>query len=129
MYEVQLIGRLGKDAETKAGDYGSFVTFTVAYDEWRRDGSKQTVWVNVRYKPKEGSNIAEYLTKGTMVYVKGRPGAYAGTDGNVYHTVTARQIELLGGGTKKEADGKTEKAVEQMQKLGFEPGGDPDLPF
>lgn len=72
--KVQLIGNLGKDAETRHTQSGVPVTnFSVATtrrvkkgDEW----TDETEWHDVVLW--KGENVAEYLTKGTQVYVEGR---------------------------------------------------------
>lgn len=137
MYEVQLIGRLGRDAEVKEWEHGSYVTFAVAHDERRREGEKQTTWVYVRYGIKEGSTLPQYLTKGTLVYIKGKPGAFVADDNDksvIRHSILAYQLEIVGGGAKKEGDGGgkpraqypyAQQAVKQMEKAGFELEDDP----
>lgn len=130
MYELQLIGRLGKDAEVKTTDYGTFLNFSVAHNEKRSDGSKNTdtVWTIVRFKPRESSTIAQYLKKGVSVYLKGRPGAYVGNDGEVVLTLTAYQLELIGGTRNDNAQKPSGTAPCPADGSGIM-GNDPDLPF
>ena len=103
--KVLLIGHLGRDAETKFTPAGVAVTrFSVATNRrWKDQQSgewkEQTDWTNVTVWRKE--NLANYLTKGTQIYVEGRiqTRSYDDKDGKkVYATdVVADDVILLGG--------------------------------
>ena len=71
---VMLIGRLGKDAETKFTTSGAAVTnFSVATERRFKKGDdwvSETDWHNVVLWRAE--KLAEYLKKGTLVSVQGR---------------------------------------------------------
>jgi single-strand DNA-binding protein len=73
---VQLIGRLGKDPESRFTPTGKKVThFNIAVSRrWKNgDGMKeQTEWVNVEAWGRLGEVCQEYLKKGNLVYVEGR---------------------------------------------------------
>jgi single-strand DNA-binding protein len=73
---VMIIGRLGKDPETRFMPNGKAVTnFSVATSEkWKKDGEKQerTEWHNVVAFEKLAEICAEYLRKGSQVYVEGK---------------------------------------------------------
>jgi single-strand DNA-binding protein len=74
---VQLIGRLGKDPESKFTPTGKKVTpFSVAVsNHWKsRDGEakESTEWINVEAWDRLGEVCQEYLKKGSLVYVEGR---------------------------------------------------------
>ena len=75
--KVQLIGRLGRDPESKFTPSGKKVAhFSVAIsNRWKsRDGeSKETTeWVNVEAWERLGEVCQEYLKKGSLVYIEGR---------------------------------------------------------
>lgn len=103
--KVLLIGRLGKDAETKYTPSGVAVTnFSVATtrswkDQQSGEWKEETNWTNVTAWRKE--NLAPYLIKGKQVYVEGRlhTRSYDNKDGQkVYVTeVVADEVLLLGG--------------------------------
>ncbi len=103
--KVILIGRLGKDAETKFTPGGISVTkFSVATSRrWKDKDSgewkEETDWSNVTFW--RGENVAPYLLKGTQIYVEGRlhNRSYEDKDGKkVYATdVVAEDVILLGG--------------------------------
>jgi len=104
--KVILVGRLGKDAETKFTPGGASVTkFSVATSRrWKDKESgewkEETDWSNVTLWRAE--NLSQYLTKGKQVYVEGRlqTRSYEDKDGKkVYATdVVADDVILLGGG-------------------------------
>jgi single-strand DNA-binding protein len=102
--KVLLIGHLGRDAETKFTPSGVAVTrFSVATnrrwkDQQTQEWKEETNWSNVVLWRQE--NLANYLTKGTQVYVEGRlqTRSYDDKDGKkVYATeVVADDVILLG---------------------------------
>jgi single-strand DNA-binding protein len=105
--KVILVGRLGKDAETKFTPSGvARTTFSVATnrrwkDQQTGDWKEETDWHNIVLWRAE--NLANYLTKGTQVYVEGRLSSrsYDDKDGNkryVTEVVTdASDVILLSG--------------------------------
>ena len=74
---VQLIGRLGKDPESKFTPTGKKVAhFSLAIsNRWKgKEGESKeyTEWVNVEAWGRLGEICQEYLKKGSLVYVEGR---------------------------------------------------------
>lgn len=74
--KVILIGNLGKDPETRSFPNGGSITnVTIATsDNWKdRDGNMQerTEWHNVVFHNKLAEISAQYLRKGSKVYVEG----------------------------------------------------------
>ncbi len=74
---VQIIGRLGKDPETRTTKNGSaVVSFPVAVDRmWKsRDGEsrKETDWFSVEAWGKLGQICQKFLGKGRLVFIEGR---------------------------------------------------------
>lgn len=74
---VQIIGRLGKDPESKFTPTGKKVShFSVAIsNRWRsKDGESKeyTEWVNVEVWGRLGEICQEYLKKGSLVFLEGR---------------------------------------------------------
>lgn len=67
-----VIGRLGKDPELQYLASGAAVTkFSVAADSGFGD-KKKTEWFNVVAWEKTAEACAQYLAKGSLVYVEGR---------------------------------------------------------
>jgi single-strand DNA-binding protein len=74
---IQLIGRLGKDPESKFTTTGKKVTtFSLAVsNRWKDkngEGRESTEWVNIEAWGRLGEICQEYLKKGSLIYVEGR---------------------------------------------------------
>jgi single-strand DNA-binding protein len=150
--KVILIGRLGKDAESKFTPSGTSVaTFSIA-TSWRQkdqqtgEWKEHTDWHNIVLWRAE--NVAPYLTKGTQVYVEGRLQTrnYENKEGRkVYVTeVVAEELILLGGRQGGESSGEYAQGPVSMPRSarpqapapapapdeGFDQGiTDDDVPF
>lgn len=75
--KVILVGRLGRDPETRYTSSGQAVcNFTLATDESFKDRSgerqKRTEWHRIVLWGKLAEIAQQYLKKGTMVYLEGR---------------------------------------------------------
>ncbi len=75
--KVILVGRLGRDPETRYTSAGQAVcNFTLATDETFRDRSgerqKRTEWHRIVLWGKLAEIAQQYLKKGTLVYIEGR---------------------------------------------------------
>src|SRR5438270_11173973 len=119
--KVILIGRLGKDAESKFTQSGTSVaTFSIA-TSWRQkdqqtgEWKEHTDWHNIVFWRAE--NVAPYLVKGTQMYVEGRLQTrnYENKEGRkVYVTeVVADELILLGGGRQGGGDASGEYSQQQ----------------
>ena len=125
---VQLIGRLGKDPESKFTPTGKKVThFSVAVsNRWKsRDGEakESTEWVNVEAWDRLGEVCQEYLKKGSLVYIEGRlkTDKYEEKGETRYFTkVVAQMVQFL---ESKTGDTLTEQpelpAEEDIEATGF----------
>ena len=74
---VQLIGRLGKDPESRFTPTGKRLAhFSLAVsNRWKSkegDSKEYTEWVNVEAWGRLGEVCQEYLKKGSLVYIEGR---------------------------------------------------------
>ncbi len=74
---VQLIGRLGKDPESKFTPTGKKVThFSLAVSNHWKDKSgetkESTEWVNIEAWGRLGEVCQEYLKKGSLIFLEGR---------------------------------------------------------
>jgi len=122
--KVILIGRLGKDAETKFTPSGMAKTsFTLATNYNRKDPQtgdwkEETDWHNVSIWKAE--NLANYLLKGKQVFVEGRltSRSYDDKDGNKrYFTevvCNANDVMLLGGGGDRDLGGGGDDATQPV---------------
>lgn len=100
MLKLLLIGNLGRDAEIKPFENRSVIKFTVAHTQKTKDG-EETTWVTCNYwRDNDKTKIAEYLLKGTKVYVEGTPKvtSYTNKAGEKAFSIelTVNQVELVG---------------------------------
>lgn len=138
--KVILLGRLGKDAETKFTPSGAARTqFSIATnrrwkDQQTGDWKEETDWHNIVLWRSE--NVANYLQKGTQVYVEGRLStrSYDDKDGNKRYVteVVADELVLLGSrgdnmgggaGGPDEYDQQPRSAPRSYQQRSGAPGG------
>lgn len=102
--KVFLIGNLGSDPESRHTGSGATVTnFNLATTEtWKnKDGGKEThtEWHKVQVWGKQAENCAQYLSKGSKVYVEGkiRTRKWQDRDGNDRYTteIIASDVKFL----------------------------------
>lgn len=106
---VQLIGRLGRDPESKFTPTGKRVAhFSLAVSQrWKSAGETKeyTEWVNVEAWGRLGEVCQEYLRKGSLVYLEGRlkTEKYEDKEGETkyYTKVVALSLQFL---DRKEKD-------------------------
>ncbi len=149
--KVILVGHLGRDAETRFTAGGAACTnFSVATnrrwkDQQTGEWKEETDWHRIVLWRQE--NLANYLTKGTQVYVEGRlqTRSYDDKDGKKVYTteVVADNVILLGGrGEAATAGGEAHQAAApaargpqrvpqpaQQEEPPFGGGNDEDVPF
>ncbi len=105
--KVILVGNLGQDPETRAMPSGKAVTNVriATTDSWRDKQSgeqkENTEWHNVVFFDRLAEIAAEYLRKGSQVYVEGRLRTRKWQDksGNDRYTteIIANEMQMLGG--------------------------------
>ena len=100
---VQLIGRLGKDPETRFTPTGKKVAqFSLAVsNRWKSDtgeAKEYTEWINVEAWGRLGEICQQYLHKGSLIYLEGRlkTDRYEDKGETRYFTkVVALQMQML----------------------------------
>lgn len=104
--KVILIGRLGRDPETRYMPNGDAVcNFSIATSENWKDQSGQkkerTEWHNITMYRKLAEIAAQYLKKGSLVYLEGKIQSrkYTGKDGieRTAYEIVANEMKMLGG--------------------------------
>ena len=103
MIKLQAIGNLGQDATTNQVNGQSVINFSVAHTEKWKDSSgtqrERTTWISCSYWTT--SNVAQYLKKGTSVFVEGIPEVklYTPNGGSPQANLSLRvsTLQLLGG--------------------------------
>jgi single-strand DNA-binding protein len=101
--KVMLIGRLGKDPETKYTAGGDMVAnFSIATDEkWTKDGEshEKTEWHRIVAWRKLAEIVQKYTRKGSQIYIEGkiRTREWEDREGNKRYTteINADRIVLL----------------------------------
>lgn len=136
MNNWSIAGRVGRDAELRRTSSDTAVLgFAVAVDQ-RRNGEKQTLWVDVAIWGKRGEALADYITKGTVIALSGEASAKAGDNGKVYMKLDVGMsgtVTLLGGGQREERSEprqrREEPAPRQRTAPPQEDFGEDDIPF
>ena len=105
--KVILVGNLGKDPETRYMPNGKAVTnFSIATSESWKDKQtgeqrEQTEWHNIVMYDRLAEIAAEYLRKGSQVYVEGklRTRKWQDKEGRDRYTteINANEMQMLGG--------------------------------
>ena len=120
MINISFIGTLGKDAEIRDAGSTKVINFSVAVNTGWGD-KKTTIWLECA-KFGDKTAIAEYLKKGTKVYIGGEPSLRTWEkDGKHGASISVRvqEVELLG--SKVEV-------VQEQQAVTIELV-EPNLPF
>lgn len=103
---VNLVGRLGRDAEIVNGKNGQFLSFSVATDEYRNK-QRETVWFNVMYN---NLNLAQWLKKGKLVNINGTETVrlYQSKNGQtqIDRTINAGFVEFVSVGSGQTQNGE-----------------------
>ena len=120
--KVQIIGRLGKDPELRYTQSGSPVcNLSVATDEsyTGQDGNKveKTEWHRITAFQRVAENCANYLTKGSLIYVEGSLTTRKWQDqqGQDRYTteIKAQRVQFLD--RKGEGQGDTQQSPSRQQ--------------
>jgi single-strand DNA-binding protein len=146
--KVILIGNLGKDPQQRAMPSGKpVVNFSVATTEQWRDkqtgeNKEATEWHNVVMFDRLAEIAAEYLRKGSQVYIEGkiRTRKWQDKEGNDRYTteIIANEMSMLGGrgAADRSSSGGFERTRERSEEPAAraEPAGvaesfDDDIPF
>lgn len=134
--KVTLMGNLGRDPETRTFENGGMlVSFTLATTDsyWDREKSQRvdlpTEWHNIRISKNGLTKLAQYLTKGSHVYIEGsiRTRQYVNKD-NENKQITEIHVEELIILNSKNSNG-AEKASKTTEPMVAIPEPDGDLPF
>lgn len=144
--KVILIGHLGQDPATRYMPNGDAVTnISVATTETWKDkqtGEKkeQTEWHRCTFYRKLAEVVAQYLKKGSSIYVEGKlqTRKYTDKDGVERYTteIIADTMQMLGGGPKQDGDdaqrGNTRTTAKPQARSGIstpDQFDDLDIPF
>ncbi len=136
--KVILIGRLGKDPETRYMQNGEAVTnVSIATSEnWKdKSGEKQekTEWHNLIFYRRLAEVVGEYLKKGSQIYVEGKlqTRKWQSKEGQDRYTteIVVNEMTMLGGKSSGEFVPAQEKKEPPVDESKFDDIDDDDIPF
>lgn len=111
---IEIIGHLGRDAESRAAGTDTVVSFSIAVTRKRKD-KESTTWFNCAWFGKRATNVMQYLTKGKAILVSGElfEEEYQGKDGTAKKSlkVDVRDVVLLGSKEDAGSTGQVRTAV------------------
>lgn len=135
MLKLTLIGNLGGDATVREVSGQSVITFNVAHTESYTDRSgtkvERTTWVRCDYwRPSDRVSVAQYLKKGTQVYVEGVPStrAWESQTGEWRASMECRVMDLKLLGTKSQNPGAPMAPMPAAAAYSAPSGGSPIPP-
>jgi len=141
MIKIQIIGYCGKDAVVHPHGTEAVINFSVCHTDKYTDASGQryekATWVTCSWW-RENTNVAQYIKKGTLVFVEGVPEAKQFKDKRTgeatpFLNMRVTRVELLGG-RRDEVQPQQQHHMQQPQQTqpdgsGYKPLNDEDLPF
>ncbi|MDQ5884505.1 MAG: single-strand DNA-binding protein [Pseudomonadota bacterium] len=95
MQSVFILGRLGKDPETRTVGNTQVTKFSVATGYKKSDGTQHTDWHQVEAWAKTSEIAQKYLKKGDQVALQGEI-RYSQKDDKYFTSIVANRLELLG---------------------------------
>ena len=126
MISAVVSGNLGKDCRTGDANGTPVVNFSIASRRWEK-GGEVTDWVSVSFFGQRATKIAQYLTKGSRVCVRGslhvRPYTHNG-QGKFEIECRADDVELMGA-----AYGAGAAAGAKAETNGSHAADDGSIPF
>lgn len=141
MQRIEIIGHIGQDAEVKDLGSNQVINFSVAVSESYTNAKGEKVTNTSWYEcAKWGNNIAvaQYLKKGTQVFVSGKPQsrAWQKDDGTLVSNlgINVLNIQLLGSKNENQSQSQSQpQATSQPQAqataTNFNEEEHDDLPF
>lgn len=111
MQIINLIGHIGRDAETKRIGERDYLSFSVACTE-KRNNEESTSWYSILYPFQE--TLLPYLKKGQQVFVSGKLKASIYQNNNSFGidlSVFANTLQLCGSKKEETAPVTTNQAV------------------
>lgn len=136
--QCQFIGRLGKDPETKFLPSGDAVTNISIACGWKGKDKEGTEWVPVVFFGRLAEVVAEYLRKGSQIYVQGRYQTRSWEkDGQKHYRteIVGERMQMLGSKKDNASGGSSSSTVSSASSAppadnSAPPGDfDDDLPF
>lgn len=132
--ELTMIGRLGKNPESRALPNGDkVVNFSVASTKKKRDG-ETTVWIKMTAFGRQAEICEQYLQKGDLAYFRGDFELKEWEDRETGATRTSaectlRDMKMLGSKRDSQDQQSAPPARQARQPAPAKPDFDDDVPF
>lgn len=128
--KIIILGRVGRDPDIRTTPNGiKVVNFSLATSR-KVKGEEQSQWHRVTMYDKLADIAAQYVRKGSLLYVEGemRYGKYVNKDGFEQHTadIIANQMQMVGGRPQQAEEQQRHPKEEPQQSF---PEDDQDIPF
>lgn len=128
--KIIILGRVGRDPDIRTTPNGiKVVNFSLATSR-KVKGEEQSQWHRVTMYDKLADIAAQYVRKGSLLYVEGemRYGKYVNKDGFEQHTadIIANQMQMVGGRPQQAEEQQRHPKEEAQQSF---PEDDSDVPF
>lgn len=128
MIKLQIIGHLGNDCTQNEVNGRTVINFNVAHSEKFKDAKgnlvEKTTWVKCAYWTDRPA-IAQYLTKGKLVYAEGSPEVEGFLNKENQNAASLKmnvfRIELLGGKGENNQGGSNQPAYTQQSQASQQP--------
>lgn len=139
MQKIEIIGRIGRDAEVKDFNNNQVISFPVAVSETYTNKATNekvtnTTWFDIS-KWGNNTSVAQYIKKGDLIFVSGKVNnrAFAKDDGSiqVVNGINAFEIMLLGSKNESQPQQPVQQqsAGDQFLYPNFTAEEHDDLPF
>lgn len=133
-----LVGRLGKDVETKFMTTGDAVANAslATSEQWKdKNGEKQekTEWHNLVFYRRLAEIAGEYLRKGALIYVEGRiqTRKYQDKEGHDRYIteIVVNEMRMLGSKSDNQTESRPAPAPSDSSSMPQQTGPQPGNPF
>lgn len=126
--KVILVGRVGKDPETRYTPNGNVIANLSLATSEKRKGEDSTEWHRLVFFDKLAEVVTNYLKKGSLIYVEGKIQTRKWQDKegqDRYSTeIVANSMQMLGGKSEEQAEQR--RPAKQAQSIAYM---DNDIPF
>ncbi len=138
MANIQVLGKIGKNAEVKQIGQNTVAQFSLAENVGFGD-KKLVIWYDCSlWGSQAKSNLVDYLNKGREVFICGELSTFTANDGKTYLKVNVQQIKLTSGtkdgqASQQQPQNQQQNGYNQQPQQGYQPKNgddlDSDLPF
>lgn len=124
MNQANFIGNLTANAVQRQSNGSTFITFTIARNEKRKDGTQVAQFIEC-LKSGDNASLLPYLKKGTQVFVSGRVDVvkpYLSNKLGVWQsglTLSVRELQLLSSCKREASDNNLQQAPQVQPQQSY----------